>query len=103
MKETMDALLPAPRFIHVKDTEHAQGKRGFLLPGEGTIDYVQMFKLLRPIDLSRRCGRRGQQPGLQQPGYEPLSRRQQVLQSPRRRVFRVRPETRLTSRLSPDS
>jgi sugar phosphate isomerase/epimerase len=46
MKETMDTLLPRAAFIHVKDTEHAQGKRGFLLPGEGTIDYVQMFKLL---------------------------------------------------------
>ena len=46
MKATTDALLPRSRFIHVKDTEHAQGKRGFLLPGEGSIDYVQMFKLL---------------------------------------------------------
>jgi sugar phosphate isomerase/epimerase len=46
MKETIDTLIPASAFVHVKDTEHAQGKRGFLLPGEGTIDYVQMFKLL---------------------------------------------------------
>src|SRR5262245_11902857 len=46
MKETMKALLPRTAFIHVKDTEHAQGKRGFLLPGEGTIDYVALFKQL---------------------------------------------------------
>ena len=47
MAETMTALLPRAAFIHVKDTEHAFGKRGFLLPGEGTIDYVAMFKQLR--------------------------------------------------------
>jgi sugar phosphate isomerase/epimerase len=46
LKETMSALLPRTVFIHVKDTEHSQGKRGFLLPGEGTIDYVGLFKLL---------------------------------------------------------
>jgi inosose dehydratase len=46
MAETMDALLPRSRFIHVKDTEHAAGKRGFLLPGEGSIDYAEYFKLL---------------------------------------------------------
>ena len=39
MKETVDRLIPQAAFIHVKDTEHAQGKRGFLLPGEGTTDY----------------------------------------------------------------
>jgi sugar phosphate isomerase/epimerase len=46
MKATTDALLPRSAFIHVKDSEHAQGKRGFLLPGEGSIDYVQLFKLV---------------------------------------------------------
>ena len=46
MKETMSALLPKSVFIHVKDTEHAQGKRGFLLPGRGSTDYVSYFKLL---------------------------------------------------------
>jgi sugar phosphate isomerase/epimerase len=43
---TLDALLPRTRFVHVKDTEHAQGKRGFLLPGEGTIDYADLFRRL---------------------------------------------------------
>jgi inosose dehydratase len=46
MARTMDALLPRTRFIHVKDTEHALGKRGFLLPGEGSIDYGEYFPLL---------------------------------------------------------
>jgi len=46
MQETCDVLLPKTAFIHVKDTEHAHGKRGFLLPGEGTIDYAALFTLI---------------------------------------------------------
>jgi sugar phosphate isomerase/epimerase len=46
LPETLDQLLPRTVFIHVKDTEHASGKRGFLLPGEGTIDYTEYFRLL---------------------------------------------------------
>ena len=46
LAETLTVLLPHTVFIHVKDTEHAQGKRGFLLPGEGTIDYGEYFKML---------------------------------------------------------
>jgi len=73
MKETMDAILPRAAFIHVKDTEHAQGKRGFLLPGEGTIDYVQMFKLLGQsryqgdvvVEVSGQV--------FNKPGYDPLA------------------------------
>ncbi len=46
MRATTDALLPRTAFVHVKDTEHAQGKRGFLLPGEGSTDYVALLKLI---------------------------------------------------------
>jgi len=46
MKETMNALLPRSTFMHVKDAEQAQGKRGFLLPGEGNTDYFSMFRQL---------------------------------------------------------
>ncbi len=44
LQETTAALLPKSAFIHVKDTQHAEGKRGFLLPGEGTTDYVELLK-----------------------------------------------------------
>ena len=72
MKETCDLLLPKTVFIHVKDTEHAQGKRGFLLPGEGTIDYVSLFKLIARsayrgdiiVEVSSQVFNR--------PGYDPL-------------------------------
>lgn len=50
LAETMNALLPKSAFIHVKDTEHASGKRGFLLPGEGSIDYAEYFNLLAKSD-----------------------------------------------------
>lgn len=73
LAETLDQLLPQTVFIHVKDTEHAIGKRGFLLPGEGTIDYTQYFQLLAAskyrgdvvVEVS------GQVFG--KPGYDPLA------------------------------
>ncbi|MDX1945683.1 MAG: sugar phosphate isomerase/epimerase [Pirellulaceae bacterium] len=46
MTETVQALAPRTIFVHVKDTEHSQGKRGFLLPGEGTIDHGELAKSL---------------------------------------------------------
>jgi inosose dehydratase len=46
LAETLRELLPQTVFIHLKDTEHALGKRGFLLPGEGSIDYGEYSRLL---------------------------------------------------------
>lgn len=46
MQSTTAKLLPRTAFIHVKDTEQAQGKRGFLLPGEGSTDYAALFRLV---------------------------------------------------------
>jgi inosose dehydratase len=73
MADTMDALLPRSKFIHVKDTEHAQGKRGFLLPGEGSIDYGEYFKLLAKskyrgdvvVEISGQVSSK--------PGYDPVA------------------------------
>ena len=73
MKETMNALLPRAAFIHVKDTEHAQGKRGFLLPGEGTIDYVQMFKLLGQSSYQGDVVVEVSGQVFNKPGYDPLA------------------------------
>lgn len=73
MKDTTDALLPKTAFIHVKDTEHSLGKRGFLLPGEGTTDYAALFKLIGQsayrgdvlVEVSSQVSNK--------PGYEPLA------------------------------
>jgi sugar phosphate isomerase/epimerase len=73
MKGTADALLPKSAFIHVKDTRHSQGKSGFLLPGDGTTDYVALGKLIQQsvyrgdivVEVSNQVSN--------QPGYEPLA------------------------------
>ncbi len=43
---TLDALLPHTKFIHVKDAAGDPTKVNFLLPGEGSIDYVAYFRAL---------------------------------------------------------
>lgn len=73
LKATTDALLAKSAFIHVKDTQHAQGQRGFLLPGEGSTDYPSLFKLIAAsaykgdvlVEVSSQVSSR--------PGYEPLA------------------------------
>jgi inosose dehydratase len=47
MEETMKLLLPRTKFIHVKDSIGAMPKFQFALPGEGSIDYVKYFTLLK--------------------------------------------------------
>jgi len=48
LDETMAAILPHTKFIHVKDVSGtADTKVAFLLPGEGTIDYGTYFKKLQ--------------------------------------------------------
>lgn len=50
MEETMTALIPRTRFIHVKDGRMtADNKVEFLLPGEGTTDYGALFKKLHAL------------------------------------------------------
>ncbi|MBI1353446.1 MAG: TIM barrel protein [Acidobacteria bacterium] len=46
MAATVEALLPKTVFVHVKDVKPGADKVEFLLPGQGDIDYVQLFKLL---------------------------------------------------------
>jgi sugar phosphate isomerase/epimerase len=47
MKDTVKAMLPMTRFIHVKDTVLEKGQAKFVLPGEGETDYAALLKLLR--------------------------------------------------------
>jgi sugar phosphate isomerase/epimerase len=73
MKETVAQLVPRSVFIHVKDTAQAQGKWSFLLPGEGTTDYVRLLKLIREagyrgdvvVEVSSQLSNKA--------GYEPLT------------------------------
>jgi inosose dehydratase len=47
LARTLAELIPHSRFIHVKDAKGNAGKFEFLLPGEGTIDHAEYFRLLR--------------------------------------------------------
>jgi inosose dehydratase len=73
MADTMQELLPRARFIHVKDTEHALGKRGFLLPGEGSIDYVEYFKLLAKSEYRGDVVVEVSGQVFNKPGYDPVT------------------------------
>jgi inosose dehydratase len=72
MRETVTQLVPRSAFIHVKDTEQAQGKRNFLLPGEGTTDYVRLLKLISEAGYRGDVVVEVSSQVFNRPGYEPL-------------------------------
>lgn len=47
MADAWKAMAKQTRFIHVKDGKGKPGAFQFLLPGDGTIDYVELFRLLK--------------------------------------------------------
>lgn len=73
LAETMRQLAPKAAFIHVKDTQHAAGKRGFLLPGEGTTDYGEYFRRLNEHGYGGDVVVEVSSQVFSQPGYEPVA------------------------------
>jgi len=73
LEPTWRALAPRTRFVHVKDSGTKDGKFTFLLPGEGRVDYVKLFRLMD------ETGYRGpvvaEVSGMifRQPGYDPVA------------------------------
>ena len=49
LEQTARALLEDSVFIHVKDSSGGPGDVKFLLPGEGRVDYVEYFSLIRKL------------------------------------------------------
>lgn len=47
MADAWKAMAERTRFVHVKDGRGKPGAFQFLLPGDGTIDYVELFHLLK--------------------------------------------------------
>ena len=73
MEESMAALLPRTKFIHVKDSAGEAGKFQFLLPGQGRTDYRKYFALLRRFRyLGPVCVEVSSQL-FNQPGYDPVA------------------------------
>ena len=73
MEESMAALLPRTKFIHVKDSAGEAGKFQFLLPGQGRTDYRRYFALLRRFRyLGPVCVEVSSQL-FNQPGYDPVA------------------------------
>lgn len=52
IRDTIKVLAARMTFVHVKDARGEPGKFQFLLPGEGTIDYDQLFRLLAQVGYS---------------------------------------------------
>ncbi|MCX6900763.1 MAG: sugar phosphate isomerase/epimerase [Verrucomicrobia bacterium] len=52
LADSLKALLPQTRFIHLKDATGDAKKFQFLLPGEGKTDYATYFKLLKQFGYS---------------------------------------------------
>ena len=47
LADTLKELLPVTRFVHVKDTVLEKGQAKFVLPGEGSTDYVALLEGLK--------------------------------------------------------
>ncbi len=73
LEESLRKLLKHIRFIHVKDTHGDAAKFQFLLPGQGSTDYVRYFSLLRDsgyvgpvcVEVSGQV--------FNKPGYDPIA------------------------------
>jgi sugar phosphate isomerase/epimerase len=90
MESSMRTLLPKTRFIHVKDSVKTTSGFRFVLPGEGSIDYVTFFTLLKKFNYAGPVCVEVSGQVFSQPGYDPKSaaiKSYQALATPLQRVF----------------
>lgn len=72
MRESMSAIVPKARFIHVKDTVGNAEKFEFLLPGSGRTDYQQYFAILRELNYVGPVCVEVSSQVFNKPGYDPV-------------------------------
>ncbi len=73
LEESLRALLPQTRFIHVKDSAGDTAKFQFLLPGQGRTDYARYFKLLRELRYQGPIVVEVSAQVFNKPGYDPVA------------------------------
>lgn len=79
LDESLRAIAPHTRIIHVKDTRRTATGHEFVLPGEaGDIDYRRYFSLLRELDYSGPVVVEVSTHVFSKPGYDPVAAAKQA-------------------------
>ncbi len=71
--ESLEALLPVAPYIHVKDARGTPDNHEYLLPGDGTTDYVRYFRTLSRLAYAGWVNVEVSVHVQRKPGYDPLA------------------------------
>ena len=72
LEDSLKAMLPYTKFIHVKDSVGEAKQFQFVLPGEGRTDYVAYFRLLKQLGYRGPVVVEVSSQVFNKPGYEPI-------------------------------
>lgn len=79
LDDSLRAIVPHTRFIHVKDTRHTATGHEFVLPGAaGNIDYGHYFSLLRELSYAGPVVVEVSTHVFSKPGYDPIAAAKQA-------------------------
>ncbi|MBL9080252.1 MAG: sugar phosphate isomerase/epimerase, partial [Planctomycetales bacterium] len=81
LEESLRTLAPETVFVHVKDNRETAGKFDFVLPGEGDIDYVRYFRILKELKYAGSVTVEVSSAVHQKPGYDPKAAARKSFQS----------------------
>lgn len=73
LADSLKALLPQTKFIHLKDATGDAKKFQFLLPGESSTDYAAYFKLLKQLGYNGPAVVEVSGQIFNKPGYDPIA------------------------------
>jgi len=72
LEQSLRTLFPYTEYIAVKDSSGTEENHQFLLPGDGKVDYVSYFQLLKKLGYAGFIGVEVTSMIHQKPGYDPL-------------------------------
>jgi inosose dehydratase len=81
LEKSLRTLAPETVFVHVKDNRETAGKFDFVLPGEGDIDYVRYFRILKELKYAGSVTVEVSSAVHQKPGYDPKAAARKSFQS----------------------